>query len=66
MGLGIKEKMARRAAAELRHGDIVNLGIGLPTLVADFIDPEKQVILHSENGFLGMGGLRPGAGKTLT
>jgi acetate CoA/acetoacetate CoA-transferase beta subunit len=62
MGLGIKEKMARRAAAELRHGDIVNLGIGLPTLVADFIDPEKQVILHSENGFLGMGGT-PTKGK---
>ena len=56
MGLGIKEKMAVRAARELDNGDIVNLGIGLPTLVADYIPDDKKIIFHSENGFLGMGG----------
>lgn len=56
MGMGIKEKMARRAAEELEYGHIVNLGIGLPTMVADYIPAEKQIMLHSENGFLGMGG----------
>lgn len=47
--------MARRALAELRRGDVVNLGIGIPTLVADLITPEDGIILHSENGMLGVG-----------
>ncbi|MDH5565487.1 MAG: 3-oxoacid CoA-transferase subunit B [Myxococcales bacterium] len=47
--------MARRALAELKPGDVVNLGIGIPTLVADLITPEHGVILHSENGMLGVG-----------
>ena len=47
--------MARRAFAELRKGDVVNLGIGIPTLVADFIKPEHGIILHTENGMLGVG-----------
>jgi 3-oxoacid CoA-transferase len=47
--------MARRALAELRPGDVVNLGIGIPTLVADLITPEHGVILHTENGMLGVG-----------
>jgi len=47
--------MARRAAAELRPGQTVNLGIGLPTLVAAELDAEAQVMLHSENGVLGVG-----------
>ncbi len=47
--------MARRALLELRHGDVVNLGIGIPTLVADLITPEQGIILHTENGMLGVG-----------
>ncbi|MGB0386391.1 MAG: 3-oxoacid CoA-transferase [Ardenticatenaceae bacterium] len=47
--------MARRALAELRAGEVVNLGVGIPTLVADFITPEHGIILHTENGMLGVG-----------
>jgi 3-oxoacid CoA-transferase len=47
--------MARRAFAELRRGDVVNLGIGIPTLVADLICPEDGIIMHTENGMLGVG-----------
>lgn len=48
-------EMARRAFAELRPGDVVNLGIGIPTLVADLISPDDGIILHTENGMLGVG-----------
>jgi 3-oxoacid CoA-transferase len=47
--------MARRAFKELKKGDVVNLGIGIPTLVADLIKPEDGIILHTENGMLGVG-----------
>jgi 3-oxoacid CoA-transferase len=47
--------MAKRAFAELKKGDVVNLGIGIPTLVADLITPEDGIILHTENGMLGVG-----------
>ncbi len=47
--------MAQRALAELRPGDVVNLGIGIPTLVADLITPEHGIILHTENGMVGVG-----------
>lgn len=47
--------MARAALAELGAGDVVNLGIGIPTLVADLITPEHDINLHSENGMLGVG-----------
>lgn len=47
--------MAKRALQELKKGDIVNLGIGIPTLVADLIKLEDGIILHTENGMLGVG-----------
>jgi 3-oxoacid CoA-transferase subunit B len=50
-----KEQMAARAAEEIAPGTIVNLGIGLPTLVADYLPPDLGVWFHSENGLLGMG-----------
>ncbi|AXF86441.1 putative succinyl-CoA:3-ketoacid coenzyme A transferase subunit B [Ephemeroptericola cinctiostellae] len=50
-----KQQMAARAAQELEDGFYVNLGIGLPTLVANFVDEDKEVWLQSENGLLGIG-----------
>jgi 3-oxoacid CoA-transferase subunit B len=49
-----RELIAMRVARELEPGDFVNLGIGIPNLVADFTDPSKGVIFHAENGLLGI------------
>ncbi len=51
----VRMNMAWRALAELKKGDVVNLGIGIPTLVADLITEEHGIILHTENGMLGVG-----------
>jgi 3-oxoadipate CoA-transferase beta subunit len=50
-----RPQMAARAAADIPEGWYVNLGIGIPTMIADFVPLEREVIFHSENGVLGMG-----------
>ena len=53
--LDTRELIARRVAEFFEEGDLGNLGIGLPTLVANYIPQDKNIMLHSENGFIGIG-----------
>ncbi|MDD9271679.1 3-oxoacid CoA-transferase subunit B [Paenibacillus sp. GCM10023248] len=56
MGKENRERIARRAAQELRNGMVVNLGIGIPTQVADYVPEDVHVVFHAENGILCAGG----------
>lgn len=51
-----RQELAQRIAADIPEGAIVNLGIGAPTLVANYLPEDEEIILHTENGMLGMGG----------
>ncbi len=57
--MSFKQKIAARAAQEIGQDQVVNFGIGIPTLISQFLPSERRVWVHSENGFLGMGGRRP-------
>lgn len=55
----MKEFIAKRVAKELKDGDVVNLGIGLPTLVVNYLEPNQDITFQSENGFIGIGPTPP-------
>ncbi len=55
MGVGIRDQMAKRAAAEIKEGMVVNLGIGIPSLVPNHLSSDINVMFHAENGIVGMG-----------
>ena len=58
-----KEQLAARVARDIPDGAVVNLGIGMPTLVSNFLPSDREIILHSENGVLGMGPAPPKGGE---
>lgn len=58
--MNVKELIAKRVAMEIEDGNVVNLGIGLPELVANYVGAEKTVYFQAENGIMGMGGAAEG------
>lgn len=64
--MDFKVLIAKRIAREFKDGDLVNLGIGIPTMVADHIPPDVRIILHSENGFVGLGSAQGASDPDLT
>ena len=54
MGVEVRDKIARRAAKEIQNGMIVNLGIGIPSLVPNHLPEDINVMFHAENGIVGM------------
>ena len=58
--MSLKNNIAKRVAKEINDGDVVNLGIGLPELVANYISPDYMVSFQAENGIVGMGGIAEG------
>ena len=61
-----RARIVRRIARELHDGDYVNLGIGMPTLVANYVPPGIDITLHSENGMLALGRIRSNRKSTPT
>ncbi len=61
----IRQRIAKRVAQEFNDGDVVNLGIGLPTLVANEISPEIEILFQAENGLLGIGEMADETNKDL-
>lgn len=55
MGIGTRQKIAARAAEEIKNGMVVNLGIGIPSLVPNYLPPDVHVMFHGENGIIGIG-----------
>ena len=55
-----RDRVAQLTAQDIAPGSYINVGVGIPTLVPKYLDPEKEIILHSENGILGIEGLTPG------
>jgi len=55
MGMAVKEMMAKRAAEEIKNGNVVNLGFGIPQKVVNYIPEDKIIFIHAENGVLGAG-----------
>lgn len=55
-----RDQLAQRVARDIPEGSYVNLGIGLPTRIANYLPADKEVILHSENGLLGIAVARTG------
>jgi 3-oxoadipate CoA-transferase beta subunit len=55
-----RDRVAQLTAADIAPGSYINIGLGIPTLVAKYLDPAKEIVLHSENGILGLEGLAEG------